>query len=194
MNGVPYCSTRVFTTAWSYFSRRTRRLPIRLRCPKQTVCWYVLCSIYVLTYARHLHCASSSCIPIAMFPLQFVFAIAFVGLVRASLVKRQAITTLSSTEIDAFAPFTHFASAAYCSSSSTINWSCGGVSTAILWSTPKALIAIPVANCDANPDFQPVASGGNGDTTQFCRHPAPDMCTSTCAHELPQGLSDSPRR
>ena len=24
------------------------------------------------------------------------------------------------------------------------------------------------ANCDANPDFMPVAAGGNGDSVQFC--------------------------
>ncbi|KAH9074973.1 lipase class 3 family protein [Lactarius deliciosus] len=47
-----------------------------------------------------------------------------------------------------FAPFTHFASTAYCNSSTTINWSCG-------------------SNCEANPDFRSMASGGDGDGTQF---------------------------
>ncbi|KAI0258660.1 lipase [Gloeopeniophorella convolvens] len=65
---------------------------------------------------------------------------------------RQSITTLSSAQIAAFAPFTHFASTAYCSPSTTINWSCGDVSH---------------SNCEANPGFIPVASGGDGDETQF---------------------------
>jgi hypothetical protein len=131
-----------------------------------------LCSIYILTYqyAQRYHHISPLCILTVMFRLQSVFAITFVGLVRCALVKRQAISTLSSTEISAFSPFTHFASTAYCSSSSTINWSCGGVSIAMHWCMCKVLIVIPVANCDANPDFQPVAAGGDGDITQFCRH------------------------
>ncbi|KAI9440884.1 Alpha/Beta hydrolase protein [Lactarius indigo] len=77
-----------------------------------------------------------------------VFALVLVGLVHAALVKRQDITPLSSSKIASFAPFTHFTSTAYCNSSTTRNWSCG-------------------FNCQANPDFQPVASGGDGDGTQF---------------------------
>ncbi|KAI0249660.1 lipase [Lactifluus subvellereus] len=97
--------------------------------------------------------------------LQSVFAVAFVGLVRAASVKRQAITTLSSTQIDAFAPFTHFASGAYCNPSTTITWKCG-------------------ANCDANPDFQPVASGGDGDITQFWYVGfSPSLSTVIVAHQ-----------
>ncbi|KAH8989455.1 lipase class 3 family protein [Lactarius akahatsu] len=77
-----------------------------------------------------------------------IFALVLVGLVNAALVKRQAITPLSSSQMASFAPFTHFASTAYCNSSTSINWSCG-------------------SNCEANPDFQPMASGGDGDGTQF---------------------------
>ncbi|KAI0297461.1 lipase [Multifurca ochricompacta] len=80
--------------------------------------------------------------------LRSAFALVLVGLVRAAVVKRQAITTLSSSQISSFAPFTHFASTAYCNPSTTINWSCG-------------------ANCQANPDFVPMASGGDGSATQF---------------------------
>ena len=63
-------------------------------------------------------------------PLSF-FALAFVGLVHATpvKVKRQGITTLNPTQINEFAPFTLFASAAYCPPSTTINWSCGGAFT-----------------------------------------------------------------
>ncbi|KAF9478910.1 lipase class 3 family protein [Pholiota conissans] len=62
--------------------------------------------------------------------------------------KRQSITALTTAQIGAFRPFTHFASTAYCQPSTTINWSCG-------------------ANCAANPDFIPTASGGDGSSVQF---------------------------
>ncbi|KIK57088.1 hypothetical protein GYMLUDRAFT_46709 [Collybiopsis luxurians FD-317 M1] len=61
---------------------------------------------------------------------------------------RQSITTLSSAQIAAFKPYASYASAGYCSASSTLSWTCG-------------------ANCEANPSFIPVASGGDGDSTQF---------------------------
>jgi hypothetical protein len=64
------------------------------------------------------------------------------------VVKRQSITALSSSQISAFKPFTFFASAAYCQPSTTATWSCG-------------------ANCAANSDFIPVASGGDGGSVQF---------------------------
>ena len=65
-------------------------------------------------------------------------------------VKRQAaITALSTAQITAFRPYTHYASTAYCSPASTLAWDCG-------------------ANCEANPTFEPVASGGDGAVTQFC--------------------------
>jgi len=64
------------------------------------------------------------------------------------LSKRQSITALTTSQISAFTPFTFFASAAYCNPSTTSDWSCG-------------------ANCAANSDFIPVASGGDGDATQF---------------------------
>ncbi|KAF9581217.1 hypothetical protein BGW38_001851, partial [Lunasporangiospora selenospora] len=44
----------------------------------------------------------------------------------------------------AFTPYTHFASTAYCTPSTTEAWTCG-------------------TNCEANPDFAPVASGGDGE-------------------------------
>ncbi|PPQ69478.1 hypothetical protein CVT25_002042 [Psilocybe cyanescens] len=61
---------------------------------------------------------------------------------------RQSITALTAAQISAFKPFTNFASTAYCQPSTTINWSCG-------------------ANCAANPDFIPTASGGDGSSVQF---------------------------
>jgi len=61
---------------------------------------------------------------------------------------RQSITTLTAAQIASFKPFTYFASTGYCSPSSTLAWNCG-------------------ATCSANPDFIPVASGGDGSSVQF---------------------------
>jgi hypothetical protein len=61
-----------------------------------------------------------------MVRLQSALAVAFAGLASAALVRRQAITTLSDGQISAFAPFTHFAAAAYCKPPTTLTWSCGG--------------------------------------------------------------------
>ncbi|EJF57711.1 lipase [Dichomitus squalens LYAD-421 SS1] len=64
-------------------------------------------------------------------------------------VKRQAaVTALSTAQITAFRPYTHYASTAYCSPASTLAWNCG-------------------VNCEANPSFESIASGGDGDVTQF---------------------------
>ncbi|KAG9224176.1 hypothetical protein CCMSSC00406_0006844 [Pleurotus cornucopiae] len=65
-----------------------------------------------------------------------------------SLFARQAISTLSTAQIASFKPFSFFASAAYCQPARTLAWSCG-------------------ANCNANADFIPTASGGDGSSTQF---------------------------
>ncbi|KAH9169453.1 lipase class 3 family protein [Lactarius sanguifluus] len=80
--------------------------------------------------------------------LRTSFALVLAGLAHAAVVKRQDITPLSTSQISSFASFTHFASTAYCKPSTTKNWSCG-------------------ANCQTNPDFVPVASGGDGGATQF---------------------------
>ncbi|OAX37109.1 alpha/beta-hydrolase [Rhizopogon vinicolor AM-OR11-026] len=65
-----------------------------------------------------------------------------------SLNARQSITALATSQIDTFTPYTYYASAGYCTNTQTLAWDCG-------------------TNCDANPDFQPVASGGNGDSVQY---------------------------
>ncbi|KXN88006.1 Lipase [Leucoagaricus sp. SymC.cos] len=66
-----------------------------------------------------------------------------------TLVQRQGtFSTLSAPDADVFKPFTFFASAAYCSPDKTKDWSCGTI-------------------CDANPNFQPTASGGDGVDVQF---------------------------
>ncbi|KAF5352567.1 hypothetical protein D9756_006170 [Leucocoprinus leucothites] len=81
----------------------------------------------------------------------FFASFAFVAVTGASPLnhaKRQSITALTTSQINTFTPFTRFASTAYCNPSTTSNWSCG-------------------ANCAANSDFIPVASGGDGSSIQF---------------------------
>jgi len=41
-------------------------------------------------------------------------------------VKRQAVTTLTASQINEFTPFTNFASTAYCEPDTTASWTCGG--------------------------------------------------------------------
>ncbi|KAH7922225.1 alpha/beta-hydrolase [Leucogyrophana mollusca] len=65
-----------------------------------------------------------------------------------SLFARQSITALTTSQIDTYTPYTWYASAGYCTAAQTLAWDCG-------------------ANCEANPDFEPVASGGNGDSVQY---------------------------
>ncbi|KAK7029439.1 hypothetical protein VNI00_014571 [Paramarasmius palmivorus] len=61
---------------------------------------------------------------------------------------RQSVTTLSSAQISAFKPLSFFAAAGYCPPATTLKWNCG-------------------SNCNANKDFKPIASGGNGASVQF---------------------------
>jgi hypothetical protein len=86
---------------------------------------------YISSTTRGLECVLPLRLPIVMVLLRSIFALAFVGLVYATpvTVKRQAITTLSPTQINEFAPFTHFASTGYCNQSTTKNWRCGAAFT-----------------------------------------------------------------
>ena len=67
----------------------------------------------------------------------------------AALSSRQSITTLTTVQISSFTPYAFFASAGYCQPSATLAWNCG-------------------TNCQANPSFHPIASGGDGVVVQFC--------------------------
>ncbi|KAF8704510.1 hypothetical protein AX14_013931 [Amanita brunnescens Koide BX004] len=83
----------------------------------------------------------------------------------APLEPRQSITPLSTSQIDVFTPYTWFASTGYCEPSKTLSWTCG-------------------ANCEANPDFIPVASGGNGDSVQYWYVGySPSLSTVIVAHQ-----------
>ncbi|KAJ7291065.1 lipase [Mycena rebaudengoi] len=65
-----------------------------------------------------------------------------------ALSARQAITVLSPAQVTAFKPYSFYAATGYCAPAQTLTWSCG-------------------ANCNANPGFKPIASGGDGDSVQF---------------------------
>ncbi|KAH0836869.1 Alpha/Beta hydrolase protein [Lanmaoa asiatica] len=65
-----------------------------------------------------------------------------------ALVSRQSITTLTTSQIDAFTPYTYFAAAAYCAPSTTLSWTCGD-------------------SCANNTGFEPVASGGDSNGIQY---------------------------
>ncbi|GBE86641.1 hypothetical protein SCP_0905210 [Sparassis crispa] len=65
-----------------------------------------------------------------------------------SIEARQSVIVLSPVQIDYFTPYTWYASAGYCNPSQTLVWDCG-------------------LNCEANPDFKPVASGGDGSDVQY---------------------------
>ena len=56
-------------------------------------------------------------------------------LVQVQPLKRLSITALSSAKILSFTPFTFFASTAYCDPSTTIHFSCGGMSSILSFST-----------------------------------------------------------
>ncbi|KAM5532460.1 hypothetical protein V8D89_013876 [Ganoderma adspersum] len=76
------------------------------------------------------------------------FLCAQTAAVPAAVKRQSGITALTQSQITAFRPYTHFASTAYCSPASTLAWNCGD-------------------NCQANPSFKSVASGGDGALTQF---------------------------
>ncbi|KAI0040867.1 alpha/beta-hydrolase [Auriscalpium vulgare] len=68
--------------------------------------------------------------------------------VPVTIVERAGVTTLSSAQLAAFAPFTQFARAAYCSPTKIQGWNCGEA-------------------CQAISGFQPTLTGGDGNDVQF---------------------------
>ncbi|KAH9933634.1 alpha/beta-hydrolase [Epithele typhae] len=61
--------------------------------------------------------------------------------------RANSIAALTDSQVAVFKPYSYYATTGYCMPNTTITWSCG-------------------KNCDANPDFKPVASGGNGKSVQ----------------------------
>ncbi|OJA11520.1 hypothetical protein AZE42_09430 [Rhizopogon vesiculosus] len=89
-----------------------------------------------------------------------------------SLNARQSITALTTSQIDAFTPYTYYASAGHCTNTQTLAWNCG-------------------TNCNANPGFKPVASGGNGDSVQYCTNPSEILPLVTDADILRTSLDST---
>ncbi|KAK0490187.1 alpha/beta-hydrolase [Armillaria luteobubalina] len=100
--------------------------------------------------------------------LVLVLALPFVSaslLEESVLHRRQSITVLAPEQVAAYRPYTYFANAAGCKPSTTGNWTCG-------------------PPCEGNPDFKPIASGGNGDSVQFWYVGyAPDLNTVIVGHQ-----------
>jgi len=73
----------------------------------------------------------------------------FTAATAASLEARSSPTAISSAQINSYTPYTWYANAAYCSSIATSGtWDCG-------------------EQCNANPNFQLIASGGDGSDVQY---------------------------
>lgn len=82
--------------------------------------------------------------------MSYLLAAALFGAsyIRAITATDQSITILDSSQIDSYTPYTYYASAGYCNATQTLAWDCG-------------------TNCDANSEFLPISSGGNGDSVQY---------------------------
>ncbi|KIY51646.1 lipase [Fistulina hepatica ATCC 64428] len=80
----------------------------------------------------------------------FASALLAVSTVRAAPRPRGVYPThnLTSAQVTPYQSYAYFASAAYCAPNTTITWTCG-------------------SRCEGNADFEPIASGGNGDSTQY---------------------------
>ena len=77
--------------------------------------------------------------------LSFALALFFSS---ANALPASNIQPLLPSNVALFRPYTHYASAGYCNPSSIISWSCG-------------------LDCNSNPSFHPVASGGDGALVQY---------------------------
>ena len=99
--------------------------------------------------------------------------------------RRRELTAVSSDQLSAFAPFTHLAGAAYCSSESIEAWTCGGE---CLESYPVEYLTLilPLSeHCDALPNFEPTLTGGDGNAVQRCRMPVlRSRLWSKCLHSF----------
>jgi len=82
----------------------------------------------------------------------------------APTLEARSITTLSTVQISAYKPYSFYASAAYCNPTNTMAWNCGGN---VEKTKPFVSLTRALANCNANPTFHPVASGGDGAIVQY---------------------------
>ena len=125
------------------------------------------------------------------------FALVLAGLASAAAVKRQSITPLSSSQISSYAPFTHFASTAYCNPSTTINWSCGGALLPAL-SPPCAVLVYSCSSSSQLPGKPRLCASGVWGrwrcNTVLWDITITDLFSSHAHVASAQGMSGSPRR
>lgn len=113
-------------------------------------------------------------------------ATATVGQAFPLLAVRQGITALSISQIDFYNPYTWFASAAYCTPSTTSKWSCGCRFSNILIFVESGVNPYLIADCQANPGFAPIASGGDSTIIQYCMiatHSFPSLKVDNKPHQ-----------
>jgi hypothetical protein len=92
----------------------------------------------------------------------------FPAALAAPLLPRQAqLQALSQGDISAFKPFTFYASASYCEPDKLLTWTCGGKDLVVFRSSTVTNYNDMAENCLQNPNFQPVAAGGDGGDVQF---------------------------
>jgi len=58
--------------------------------------------------------------------LSSILGLAHAAAATGAVTDPQAHTTLSSTQVESFRPYSLYAAAAYCQPSQTLSWSCGG--------------------------------------------------------------------
>ena len=98
-------------------------------------------------------------------PLALVALAGGLSVKAAPTLEARTITTLTAAQISAYKPYSFYASAAYCNPSNTLAWNCGG--NVIDKTEPFVTLTRTSANCNANPTFHPVASGGDGTVVQY---------------------------
>ncbi|KAG6872902.1 hypothetical protein C0995_005308 [Termitomyces sp. Mi166 len=82
-----------------------------------------------------------------------------------ALESRASISALTTLKISTFKPYSFYAGSAYCQPTSILAWNCGK-----LPGHPKGLsdrLMPHLGSCKHNPNFKPVAAGGDGDKVQF---------------------------
>lgn len=80
--------------------------------------------------------------------------------------RQGAVVVLPASQVASFKPYTFYASAAACEPARTLAWNCGGKAFFFLLLGCLNNMTF-AANCNANPSFIPIASGGNGASVQY---------------------------
>jgi hypothetical protein len=111
----------------------------------------------------------------------------FVGLASAAASLRgnsSDFHTRSQDNVNSFAPYSNYAAAAKCEAQKVVAWTCGGACLTCDpfffpaegegWAIPNEPVLTSrfpcPAKCMANPSFQPIVAGGDGNRVQYCAH------------------------